>query len=256
MNIETKPSLLTAEELERLTKQEVHDLGRAEAALAKAQKAKNQAAMQPARKKIDSVSEGVRRRVTAAQRREARLETVALARGRGEDVDDRGPVTRMLSRQGIQQAYEDGHMTPAHGPLTADHLWTTARAYREAYEIARGLAGGEGGGGGGYGAKGPQIRLVEAGQALAIMQDSLTQRQVDVLDRVCGLDMRLREAATVLRRGFPSTKNSLISGLELATLSLRAAKAIQAANPPEVPTKRRLEVARAQIDQAMRSAGH
>lgn len=252
MNATSKTPPLSAEEQRRLTRQEIQALDKAEADLKRAQKAKNQAAMQPARKKIDAVVEGVRRRVTAAQRREAREETIGLARARGEDVDDRGPVTRMLTRQGIQQAYEDGHMTPSHGPLTADHLWTTAKAYRTAYEIAQGLTGPEGGGGGGYGAKGPQIRVVEAGEALAIMRDGLTTRQLDVLDRVCGQDMRLRETATVLRRGFPSCRNSLISGLEMATLSLKAARAIRDAG--ESNTRARLEAARSEVDQALRSA--
>lgn len=63
----------------------------------------------------------------------------------------------------------------------------------------------------------------------------------------------LRAPATVLRLGFPSTKNSLIMGLKAATLNLRAAKAVRAQGGPT--TKARLESARAQVDAAMRAAG-
>lgn len=234
----------------RLTATEERALAKADAEMAKA---KTRGAKQIARGKIDAVARRRQQRVTLSQRSADLRETVSLAIGRGEEVDQSGPQTRILTRQGIQQAFEDGHMAPAHGSMTADHLHATAKIYRDAFEIAAGLAGGSGEGGGGCGAKGPQIKLVEAGEALALMRDGLSQRQIDVLDRVCGHDMRLRETATILRRGFPSTKNSLVSGLTAATLSLKAARAVRQAGEPT--TRDRLEIARAQIEQATRMAG-
>ncbi|WP_425998825.1 hypothetical protein [Caulobacter sp. DWR1-3-2b1] len=62
-----------------------------------------------------------------------------------------------------------------------------------------------------------------------------------------------RETATVLRRGFPSTKNSLIMGLKTATLNLKSAKAVRDQGEPT--TKARLESARGQMNAAMRAAG-
>lgn len=85
------------------------------------------------------------------------------------------------------------------------------------------------------------------------MRLNLTPRQIEVLDRVCGQDMHRREAVPVPRRGFPSTKNSLIMGLKAATLNLRAGRAVHDQGKPT--TKARLESARDQVDAAMRSAG-
>jgi hypothetical protein len=251
---DTKPKLVSDEEqLARLTRKEEAALDAAIEELAKAKRARNKGSIEIAQAKIDGIADKKRQRTFEAGRRRDLDETVALAEARGEEVvrPKRGGA-RILTRQGIQQAYEDGHMTPALGALTADHLHATAKAYRDAYEIAAGLAG-RSGEGGGYGAKGPQIKIVEAGEALAIMRLDLTQRQIDILDRVCGQDMRLREAATVLGRGFPSTKNSLIMGLKAATLNIRAARAVRDQGEPT--TKARLESARAQVDAAMRSAG-
>lgn len=184
----------------------------------------------------------------------ANQETEDLARARGEPVEACQDGKRIMSRNGIRQAYEDGHMKPAHGPLKERDLYATALAYNRAVVAMLPGSGGETEGGGGFTAKGPQVRVVEAGEALATMRNDLSKRQIDVLDHVCGMDMRLRETATVLRRGFPSTRNSLISGLELATLNLRAARAVKKVDPDKPTTKERLQAAAAQIDQAMRSA--
>lgn len=238
------------DQLARYTKAE-------EVALAKAQdqlaRAKDAEARKNAWAAIDKIKARPVQREFEHRRKRDTEETVGLAEARGEEVQRTGIRVRILTRQGIQQAFEDGYLNLPHGPMTADMLHTTAKAYRDVYEIAAGLAGRSGEGGGGYGAKGPQIKLVEAGEVLAIMRTDLTQRQIDVLDRVCGMDMRVRETATILRRGFPSTKNSLIAGLSSATLSLKAARAVRDQGEPT--TKARLESARAQVDAAMRSAG-
>lgn len=243
--------LVLPEDIERLTPAELKEVA---TQIANLKKAKNAGSRQLAHDAIKRIRAKPGQRGENRWRVGAISETVTLAQARGEAVElpKRGGA-RIMSRQGIQQAFEEGHMTPALGSMTADHLHATAKAYRDAYEIAEGLAGRSGEGGGGYGAKGPQIKVVEAGEVLAVMRLDLTQRQIDVLDRVCGQDMRLREAATVLRRGFPSTKNSLIMGLKAATLNLKAAKAVKDQGEPT--TKARLESARAQVDAAMRAAG-
>jgi len=238
------------DDIGRYTKAEERALAKAQEKLAKSKDAE---ARKNAWAEIDKIAAKPAQRLFEHRRKRDTDETTALAIGRGEQVQQTGIRVRILTRQGIQQAFEEGHMTPALGPMTADDLHVTAKAYRDAYEIAEGMTGRSGEGGGGYGAKGPQIRVIEAGEVLAVMRLELTQRQVDVLDRVCGQDMRLREAATILRRGFPSTKNSLIMGLKAATLNLKAARAVKDQGEPT--TKARLESARAQVDAAMRAAG-
>lgn len=242
---------MSEEELRRLTREETIRFEKLQAQLARAVQAKNGAAMQPIRKAIVDLEENVRRRVVSAKRAADKAETIALARARGEEVDDRGSATRMLTRTGIAYAFEKGHLDPPHGPMTREILCETAFRYRMAYLVASGGLTPEKGAGGGFNAKGPQSRLVEMGEELATMRLNLTKRQEDVLDNVCGLDMRPREAATVLRRGFPSVLRSLVSGLETATLNLKAKAAIKARGEPA--TRDRLEAAAWQIDQAMRS---
>lgn len=136
-------------------------------------------------------------------------ETVALAEGRHEAVKVVGPATRILSRTGLVQAYEDGHLgerSEANGRLTA------GIAYRAAFELAEGKTTGERGLSG-FGPRAPQVKKLEAAEALKAMRAKLTPRQQEVLDLVCGHDMRLRVAATQLRRGFPATKIGLRAGL-------------------------------------------
>lgn len=143
-------------------------------------------------------------------------ETVALAAARGEDVRKDGKTgrTRILSRGGLCQAYEDRLIDPLHGPLSADDLYSAGKRYRDAYEVSEGLTTGRGGGSG-FGPKGPQPRMLEAAYTLAKMREKLSQRQIDVLDLVCGQDVRLRVAATELKRGFPGCRNSLRGGLAI-----------------------------------------
>jgi hypothetical protein len=139
-------------------------------------------------------------------------ETVALAQAKGEDVKQTKTGTRILSRGGLFQAYEDGHMEPEHGPLSATDLYLAGKRYRDAYEIIEGMTTG-GGTPAGFGPKAPQMRVIEAGADLEAMRAAITPRQRAVLDLVCGKDRRLRTAAAELRRGFPSVRNSLRGGL-------------------------------------------
>jgi DNA-directed RNA polymerase specialized sigma24 family protein len=107
--------------------------------------------------------------------------------------------------------------------MNPEKLYRTGISYREAFEIAEGQtsSGGEGGGGG-SGPKAPQPRLIQAGEDLADMRKGLNPRQRKVLDMVCGLDMRVREAATAMRAGVPATERALRGGLAMAAASLAA----------------------------------
>lgn len=123
--------------------------------------------------------------------------------------------TRARKLTGIEHAAAEGYLEGGHGSNSADALKEIGRVYAEAYEVAVGGTSSSGEGAGGHGAKGPQLRIIEAGDRLGIMRAGLTRRQRDVLDLVCGQDMRAREAATHLKAGFPATERALRGGLEV-----------------------------------------
>lgn len=139
-------------------------------------------------------------------------ETADLAQARGEDVEWNagGGGLRVLSRGGLYQAYRRGNLEPEHGPLNADDLYAAGKRYRDAYEAHVGHTSPSGGGAGGAA---PQVRVIEAGIKLAAMRDVLGSREREVLDLVCGEDIRVSDAAARLRRGVPSTVRALRGGL-------------------------------------------
>lgn len=180
----------------------------------------------------------------------ARLaETSALALSRGEEVrtetvradqplfDEHGArivrdgaplyrretVTRVriASRGGLQLAFERGDLDG--GPVRAERLYETGKTYRWAFEAScalttptRNLAP--------ISARaplrasaGPQDTVFAAGERLRAFRAALTQRQVAVLDRVCGLDMTVRAAALALRADPRSIRKVLVEGLALAS---------------------------------------
>lgn len=122
-------------------------------------------------------------------------------------------VHRTVIRTGLPHAYEKGHLAGGHGSPKASALFAIGCMYGEAYEVSVGLCGSNGDGSGGGGAKGPQVRIVEAGETLAIMRRGLTLRQLTVLDDVCGKGKRARQVATEMKAGFPATQRALRGGL-------------------------------------------
>ncbi len=124
---------------------------------------------------------------------------------------------------GPEHALEAGLL--AGGPRHALVLSEIANEYRGAYLIAEGEVSGGGEGGGGFGPKAPQPRQVEAGQDLADMRRRLSTIQRQVLDAVCGKDMRVREATTALGLGdYRTTARLLRHALAAARDSLHAAR--------------------------------
>lgn len=163
---------------------------------------------------IAAIEERPKAEAERAWLKQSAAETMALAQARGEDVRaDKGRV-RIVSRGGLKQAYEDGHLNQAGGKITSTDLYEAGQRYRTAYEATEGMTTGQREGSG-FSGRAPQVRIVEAGLALQAMRALITDRQRAVLDLVCGKDIRLRTAATELRRGFPSAKNSLRGGLLL-----------------------------------------
>ncbi len=118
--------------------------------------------------------------------------------------------TRVKVLTGLEHAKANGH-------LRSEALYQSGIEYGQAYEVSIGQTTNrpEEGGGGSYGPKGPQLRIIEAGDYLKIVRAGLSDRQVAVLDAVCGRHMRLRETAEAMRAGFPATVRALRGGLAI-----------------------------------------
>lgn len=183
-----------------------------------------------------SIEHAPKARRESEQLEQGIAETLALASARGEKVKRAKQQVRIVSRGGLAQAYEDGHLIHPLGKDESTALYEAGKRYRDAFEVVEGLTSGTGASAG-FGPKAPQIRVVEAGLDLLAMRAAITHRQRRVLDLICGKDMRIRAAATALRRGAPSTKIALRAGLttlahlkiEPSTRRLAEIKAIAAA---------------------------
>jgi hypothetical protein len=152
------------------------------------------------------------------------IEQAGPHRGLPALVYSRGARAKKLV--GIEHAYQAGYLRGLRGAPPAEALRQIGNDYGAAYQIAEGQttnAGSEGGGGG-FGPKSPQPRVVEAGEALAIMRKALSPRQRKVVDLVCGQDARVREAAAEIGSELPATKRLLITGLSAAREAMRAAR--------------------------------
>lgn len=172
-------------------------------------------------------------------------DSILRAKARGDDVDTReaqtaefardewgariiedglpalvyGRATKAKKLTGIDHAHDAGYL--GRSWREAERLHKVGVDYREAYIVVEGEASGGGEGGGGGGPKAPQPRQIEMGQTLADMRRGLNRRQRDVLDLVCGQDLRLREATVQLGLGDPRTgERALSTGLVAAAESL------------------------------------
>lgn len=178
-------------------------------------------------------------------------ETVALAEARGEVVERGKRGIRIMTRGGLDQAYDAGYMAPnGDSHLTPADLRRTAETYRDCYEKTSGMTTPSQSGSGGQ-AMPWAVSLAQAGEDLATMRRGLTKLEIEVLDRVCGQDMRARETATVLHRSFLKVREALAGALTSATVSTRAARA--ARDTGDHLTADRLRAADAQINAALRS---
>jgi hypothetical protein len=180
-------------------------------------------------------------------------ETLALARGRGEEVraeslriaapalDDHGaPIVdqglpvyrretisrmRIASRGGLQLAFERGDLDG--GPLKAERLFDVAKTYRWAFETASALRST---------ARdlstvsaraplrasaGPQDAVFAAGEILRALRGGFSERQREAADRVCGLDMTVRAAALALKADPRTVRRALVEALTLAAEAQR-----------------------------------
>lgn len=191
---------------------------------------------------------------------QAIAETEALAQARGEQVGAE-PVTKgakatrriMLSRgMGLEHARDNGYLTGAHGADRREELYELGLRYRKAFEIVEGGVTNRGEGGGGFGPKGPQLRLAQAGEELAMMRAAMSRRQTQVVDKVCGEGLGIRQAADACRMGAPASRNALRGGLEAAADALRAVSRAKPRGERPAPTAARLSRAARVVELAGR----
>lgn len=161
-------------------------------------------------------SESVRIAVPLVDEHGARIVRGGLPLYRQETVSR----VRILSRGGLQLAFDRGDLDG--GRLKAERLLDTGIAYRWAFESAsslrtpaRNLAP--------IAARspmrasaGPQDAVFAAGELLRTFRAGLSERQVSVLDRICGLDLTLRAAALALKADPRTLRRALIEALALA----------------------------------------
>jgi hypothetical protein len=234
---QTDPEALSRDDLRRLAKAE-----RKAASPDPSQSA-------AARREIQDLARRHKARVEGQSLAARLAETSSLALSRGEEVksesvriatpllDEHGarivlrglPLyrqetvsrVRVVSRGGLQLAFERGDLDG--GPVKAERLYETAKAYRWAYEASSALttptrnlapissrspmrA-----------SAGPQDAVFAAGQLLRVFRQGLSERQCAILDRVCGLDLTLRAAAMSLRADPRTIRTALIEALSAAT---------------------------------------
>jgi hypothetical protein len=128
---------------------------------------------------------------------------------------------RVVSRGGLQLAFERGDLDG--GPLKAERLLETGKAYRWAYETSSALttptrnlapissrspmrA-----------SAGPQGAVFAAGELLRVFRGGLGKRSCAILNRVCGLDVTLRATAMSLRSDPRTVRKLLVEALAAAT---------------------------------------
>jgi hypothetical protein len=234
-----------AADAERLSRDELRRLAKAERKAASPDAAQSSAG----RREIGDLERRHADRLEGQSLAARLAETSSLALSRGEEVrsetvrvavplvDEHGarmvrgglPLyrqetvtrTRILSRGGLQLAFDRGDLDG--GPIKAERLLQTAKAYRWAFETAtslttpaRNLAV--------VGARaplkagaGPQDAVFAAGEVLRVFRAGLATRQVAALDRVCGLDMTIRATALALKADPRTVRVALVEALAAAT---------------------------------------
>jgi hypothetical protein len=128
---------------------------------------------------------------------------------------------RVVSRGGLQLAFERGDLDG--GPVKAERLLETGKAYRWAYETASALSTPArnlapiSGRAPTRASAGPQDAVFAAGEMLRGFRQGLGERACAIVDRVCGLDLTLRATAMSLRSDPRTVRKALVEALSAAT---------------------------------------
>lgn len=235
----------TSSEPDRLTRDELRRLAKSERKLASPDPAVTAAG----RREIVELERRRRTRHEDTALAAGLAETSALARARGEEVkaesvrvshpvlDDHGarivrrglPLyrqetvsrVRIPSRGGLQLAFERGDLDG--GPIRAERLYETGKAYRWAFETSTALTTPErnlasvSAHAPLRASAGPQDAVFAAGEVLRAYRQALTDRAREILDRICGLDMTVRATALALKADPRTIRRYLVEALTAAT---------------------------------------
>ncbi len=155
-------------------------------------------------------------------RQKAIAETIALARGRGEEVEPgrEGVRTRVLSRGGFDAARRKGYLDGL--ATSAQELWDIGQLYQDCFERVEGLKTPERTGGTSHGRGGPQHALLHCAEVLGILRSGQSSGQVVALDLICALDLSINLAALVTGRHRLTMAGRLREGLCAANRNWRA----------------------------------
>jgi len=153
--------------------------------------------------------------------REAAIaETVALAKGRGEDVEPVKPdqKTRILSRGGLDAARRAGYLDSI-GDWKTEEVWAIAQMYQDSFERVEGQGTPDRSGGGGRGRGGPQYALLNCSEVLIILRGNQTPGQIMALDLICGFDVSIAQVALITRRRRETIQGRFRDGLSNAAFN-------------------------------------
>jgi hypothetical protein len=140
---------------------------------------------------------------------------------------------RIASRGGLQLAFERGDLDG--GPIKAERLHETGKAYRWAFETASALTTPArhlapiSGRSPLRASAGPQDAVFAAGEILRVFREGLSGRQISVLDRVCGLDLTVRAAGLALKADIRTIRRLLVEALCIASENKKASAPAPAA---------------------------
>ena len=129
-------------------------------------------------------------------------------------VYERGASIRTLA--GIEHAFARGYLDHARTGAGGEALLQIGQAYAEAYgksDPLKAVDPSQVGGGGGFGPRGPQVAACEAAEWLKIARRGLSDRQVEVLDLICGQGWKVSQVRHERKRGHGATIRALRSGL-------------------------------------------
>ncbi|MEJ0067382.1 MAG: hypothetical protein WDM85_19915 [Caulobacteraceae bacterium] len=255
---EARRRLITpASDPEALTREELRRVAKAERKLAGPDRTQSAAGV----REIQDIGRRHAERIEGQSLAARLAETSSLALSRGEEVraetvrisvpqfDEHGarivrhglPLyrqethsrVRIASRGGLQLAFERGDLDG--GPIKAERLHETAKAYRWAFETASALNTPArnlepiSGRSPLRASAGPQDAVFAAGEILRIFREGLGARQLAVLDQVCGLDLTVRATGLALKADFRTIRRLLVEALCIATENKKSSAGSSAA---------------------------
>jgi hypothetical protein len=241
---------------EAFSREELRRLGKAERKLASPDRTQSAAGVREIQdlerrhgQRIEEQNLAIRLAETSslalARGEEVRAETVRLSAPQYDEhgariVRDGLPVyrqethsrVRIASRGGLQLAFERGDLDG--GAIKAEALYETAKAYRWAFETASGLTTPArnlapiSGRSPLRASAGPQDAVFAAGETLRVCRAGLAERQIAILDRVCGHDETVRAASIALRADLRTIRRSMVEALAVATENRKNARTPEA----------------------------